>query len=240
MNHIAPRTEPLSREIPLSRLALTPDNVRKTPPDPQADAEFKASIAAFGLLENLIVRLEEAKGDIGSGENAPDVEQFAVVAGGRRLKAVQALAQDKVLDANHPVPCQVRTGDANHSELSLAENVIRIPMHSADQVAAFAKLVAAGQPVSVIATRFGASERLVEQRLRLGNAAPELLDAYRAGEIDLETLKAFAVTTDHARQMAVWEQVAGQGYRPAAWQMKRMLTEARVPGASAVARLVGV
>ena len=38
MNHIAPRAEPLFRDIPLSRLALAPENVRKTPPDPRADA----------------------------------------------------------------------------------------------------------------------------------------------------------------------------------------------------------
>ena len=54
MNHIAPRAEPLIREVPLSRLALAPENVRKTPPDQQADAELKASIAAIGLLENLV------------------------------------------------------------------------------------------------------------------------------------------------------------------------------------------
>ena len=54
MNHIAPRAEPLIREVPLSRLALAPKNVRKTPPDQQADAELKASIAAIGLLENLV------------------------------------------------------------------------------------------------------------------------------------------------------------------------------------------
>ena len=105
---------------------------------------------------------------------------------------------------------------------------------------AFSKLVQAGQPVSSIAARFGASERMVEQRLRLGNAAPELLDAYRADEIDLEVLKAFAVTTDRERQMTVWEQVAAQRYRPSAWQVKRLLTEERIPGASAVARFVGV
>ena len=232
MNFIAPAAGPLIREIPLSRLALAPENVRKTPPDPRADAELKASIAALGLLENLVVRPEEPDSD--------DIECYAVVAGGRRLKAMQALVQDKVFDADRPVPCQVRTGNTEPAELSLAENVIRIPMHPADQVTAFAKLVDTGQPVSAIATRFGASERLVEQRLRLGNAAPELLDAYRAGEIDLETLKAFAVTADHARQMAVWEQVSGQGYRPAAWQVKRMLTEERVPANAAVARFVGV
>ena len=240
MNHIAPRVEPLIREIPLARLSLAPENVRKTPPDPQADAALKASIAAFGLLENLVVRPDEPDAGPGSAEPAPAAEHFAVVAGGRRLRAMQALVQDEVLDANHPVPCQVRTGDAEPSELSLAENVIRVPMHPADQVIAFTKLSDAGQSVAAIAARFGASERIVEQRLRLGNAAPELLDAYREDKIDLEVLKAFAVTSDRERQMAVWEQVSGQGHRPSAWQVKRLLTEERVPGASAVARFVGV
>ena len=46
MNHIAPLHEPLIREVPLSRLALAPENVRKTPADPIAEAEMKASIAA--------------------------------------------------------------------------------------------------------------------------------------------------------------------------------------------------
>ena len=232
MNFIAPRAEPLIREIPLSRLALAPENVRKTPPYAQADAELKASIASLGLLENLVVRMDEPEED--------GTDRYAVVAGGRRLNAMQALVEDGVLDAEHPVPCQVRSGDAESGEISLAENVVRVAMHPADQVVAFTSLARAGQPVSSIAARFGLTERLVEQRLRLGNAAPELLDAYRADEIDLEVLKAFAVTTDRERQMAVWEQVSGQGYRPTAWQVKRLLTEERVPGASAVARFVGV
>ena len=113
-------------------------------------------------------------------------------------------------------------------------------MHPADQVIAFSKLAGAGLSVGSIAARFGTAERLVEQRLRLGNVAPDLLDAYRADEIDLEVLKAFSVTTDHARQMAAWEQIAGLGYRPSAWQVKRLLTEERIPGTSAVARFVGV
>ena len=59
-----------------------------------------------------------------------------------------------------------------------------------------------------------------------------LLEAYRAGEIDLDTLMAFAVTTDQARQSAVWETVSQQGYRPGAWQIKRLLTEDRVSATS--------
>ena len=73
MNFIAPRSEPLIREIPLSRLALAPENVRKTPPDPRADAELKASIDALGLLENLIVGSDDAAED--------GTERYVVVAG---------------------------------------------------------------------------------------------------------------------------------------------------------------
>ena len=137
------------------------------------------------------------------------------------------------------MPCKIAAkGDAQ--ELSLAENVNHLPMHPADQVVAFAGFARSGATVAAIATRFGVSERLVEQRLRLGNAAPELIDAYRAETIDLETLKAFAVTTDHDRQRAAFEQATSQGYRPSAWQVKRMLTEERVPAGTAIARFVGV
>ena len=104
MNFIAPRAEPLIREIPLTRLA--PENVRKTLPDPQADAELKASIAALGLLENLVVHTNE-----------PDeygAERYAVVAGGRRLPSTLPQPEDNpwvivgrkpgahVIDLHHP------------------------------------------------------------------------------------------------------------------------------------------
>ncbi len=231
MNRIASTPEPVIRTIPLSRLDLAPENVRKTPAGSAGIAELKASIAAHGLLENLVARAQ--------GPGPDGIGRYAVIAGGRRLVALQALVSDGVLDEDHPVPCLIAVnGDCG--ELSLAENVVRIAMHPADQVIAFYRLAESGVTISAIAARFGISERLVEQRLRLGRAAPELLDAYRAEEIDLETLKVFAVTTDHGRQRAVWAQVKDQGCRPGAWQVKRMLTEDSVPGAAAIARFVGI
>ena len=224
--------DPVIRPIPLDRLERSPANVRRTEAGKTAFAELKASIAAHGLLENLVAR------SIGPGEDGG--EHYAVIAGARRLAALNALASDGVLPADHPVPCRVIDNGAADSELSLAENVVRVAMHPADQVQAFGTLANDGATVADIAARFGVSERTVEQRLRLGNAAPEILDAYRAGEIDLETLKAFAVTVDRTRQFSVWEQVSEQGYRPTAWQIKRMLTEDRVPAASAIATFVGV
>ena len=47
------------RDIPLSQLELSSGNVRKTPADASAFTEIKASIAAHGLLENLITRAME-------------------------------------------------------------------------------------------------------------------------------------------------------------------------------------
>ena len=220
------------RDIPLSQLELSPANVRKTPADDSAFTELKASIAAHGLLENLIARAMEPGAD-GPG-------RYAVIAGGRRLAAMQALAAEGALDEDHPVPCRMIGDIVAAEEVSLAENSVRAAMHPADQVEAFRRLADAGSTAAAIAARFGVSERTVEKRLRLGNAAPVLLEAYRAGEIDLDTLMAFAVTTDQARQNAVWAAVSQQAYRPGAWQIKRLLTEDRLPATSANARFVGL
>ena len=220
------------RDIPLSQLELSPGNVRKTPADASAFTELKASITAHGLLENLIARAMKPGTD--------GIARYAVIAGGRRLAAMQALAAEGALDEDHPVPCRMIGGIVAAEEVSLAENSVRAAMHPADQVEAFRRLADAGSTAGAIAARFGVSERTVEKRLRLGNAAPVLLEAYRAGEIDLETLMAFAVTTDQARQSAVWAAVSQQGYRPGAWQIKRLLTEDRVPATSAIARFVGI
>ena len=93
------------RNIPLSQLELSPDNVRKTPADASAFAELKASIVAHGLLENLIVRRhgtrpgfqDQVQGRLPAG-------RYAVIAGGRRLAAMQALAAEGALDEDHPCP----------------------------------------------------------------------------------------------------------------------------------------
>ena len=213
--------------LPLAVLELAPENVRTTPAGLLADAELKASIAAHGIIESLVV-YPAAEG------------RFAVSAGGRRFEQTKALAAEGVLGPDHPMPCRIQPDACAAHELSLAENVVRAAMHPADQVVAFRTLADEGESAAAIAARFGVSEHTVAQRLRLGHAAPELLDAYRADEMDLATLMAFTVTTDPARQRAVWDELKVQGYRPSARQVKRLLTEGRVPAEAAIARYVGV
>ena len=224
-------TERTIRCIALTSLVPSPENVRKTPAEGAAFEQLKASIAAHGLLKNLLVRPQAA--------DTEDETRYEVVAGGRRLAALQSLADKGAVAPDHPVPCHVVADDDNAAELSLVENTVRAAMHPADQVEAFARIAADGGTVAEIAARFGVSERTVEQRLRLGNAAPELLEAYRAGEMGLQCLQAFCVTADAKLQLAVWEELKAQHYGPSVWQVRRLMTEGRIPATAAIAQFVG-
>lgn len=214
------------RKIPLDRLVLSPANARKTPPSAAEDAELKASIKARGLKQNLVV-CPSLDGD----------GLYAVTAGGRRLKALQDLAAESNIPADHEVPCLVEEPDAA-LETSLMENTIRVAMHPADEFAAMATLIDAGESVEAVATRFGANERHVRQRLKLGKVAPELLDEFRAGKLSLEVMTAFTLGADHAAQLAAWRQVKDQGYiQP--YTVRRLLTQGAVPLDSRLGAFVG-
>lgn len=214
---------PHSRAVSLNDLVLSPLNVRKTPPSAAEQEELKASLLAHGLLENLVVR-------------AADDGRFEVLAGGRRLAALQALAAEGHIPADCPVRCLIHDGDPG--EVSLAENVVRLSMHALDQFEAFAALADKGQSVAEIASRFGHSETLVRQRLRLGRVAPEIREAYRDDEITLEALMAFAVTEDHGQQLSVWNEVK-DGYIHAS-HVKRLLTDEKIAATSKLVRFVGL
>lgn len=220
-------TTSIVRNIPLDRLVLSPTNVRKSPASASEDAELKASIRAGGLKQNLIVH------------PVPDApERFAVTAGGRRLKALQELAAEGVIACDSEVPCLIEEPDAA-METSLMENTVRAAMHPADEFVAMAGLIDSGATVEVVAARFGVSERHVRQRLRLGRLAPELVDAFRAGEVSLEVIMAFTLGADHAAQLAVWGQVKKQHY-VSPHQVRRLLTGSAVPLGSDLGLFVGL
>ncbi|HVB16768.1 MAG TPA: ParB/RepB/Spo0J family partition protein, partial [Stellaceae bacterium] len=217
---------PTVRKIPLNQLVLSPTNVRKVPPRAAEDAELKASIRSRGLKQNLVVHRAAGDSDI-----------HEVTAGGRRLKALQALAAEGVIAADYKVPCLVEAaGDA--LETSLMENTIRAAMHPADEFVAMAALIDAGSTVEAAAVRFGVPEQRVKQRLRLGKLAPELLDAYRDGSVSLDIIMAFTLGADHAAQLAVWHQVKDQHYL-SAHSVRRLLTDSAVPLDSDLGAFVG-
>jgi ParB family chromosome partitioning protein len=185
--------------IPLNKLVPSPANVRKTGALIGIE-ELAASIAAHGLLQNLQVR----PGDKG---------KFEVVAGGRRLAALKRLVKGRVIGKTEDISCHVMNGE-DASEISLAENIVRLPMHPADQYEAFKALSDQGKGPQEIAARFGCSPAVVKQRLKLANVSFRLIEAYRHGEIDLDQLMAFAVSDDHAAQEQVWAALPQWNHNP--------------------------
>ncbi len=214
------------KTIPLSKLVPSPRNVRRHS-DPVADAELKASIAARGLLQNLIVR-PGARG------------KFEVEAGERRRKAMLSLADDKVLPKDHEVTCLVLEDSTEHAiETSLAENFHRLAMNPADEAQAFASLIDAGASTEEVARRFGLTVRFVEGRLRLAGLAPVVFEALASGAITLDLAKAYGATSDQAIQARVFEQVSTGYYAPNPDSIRRMVLSGTVRGSEPRARFVG-
>jgi ParB family chromosome partitioning protein len=213
--------------VPLNKLVPSQANVRRVGRESGIE-ELAASIAAHGLLQNLTVRPVR---DDGGGETG----RYEVVAGGRRLVALQQLARAKRIKKAAPVPCALHA-DADPVEISLAENVTQLPMHPADQYAAFATLHGDGMTADDIAARFGIAVTAVRQRMKLGAVSPALLQNYRDGGMNLEQLMTFTITDDHARQERVWSELSWNKGRD---MIRRLLTEGQVPAHDRRALFVG-
>lgn len=211
--------------IPLSQLKPHPRNVRKV--GGSSIDDLAASIAAHGLLHPIVV--------------SPMGSEFEVVAGARRLKAIEALAKDGRLPESltDGVPCQVMAS-GSVTELSLAENVIRQAMHPADEFEAFRALIEQGQTIEAVATRFGVKARHVEERLRLANVAPELLDVYREGGMTLEQVMALSVVDDHAAQIEAWGGDGTPSWERQPARLRESLVAREITSDHAIAEFVGL
>src|SRR5579863_2748317 len=209
--------------IPLDKLVPSPANMRKTGAATGID-ELAASIAAHGLLQNLQVT---------PGANG----KFEVVAGGRRLAALKKLAKAKTIAKDAEIACNV-LDETDAAEISLAENIMRLPTHPADQYEAFKALADQGKGPEEIAARFGCSTAVIQQRLKLAGVSPSLLNAYRREEMNLDQLMAFTVSDDHAAQEKVWAELPEWNRHPST--IRRLLTQAHVEANDPRARFVGI
>ncbi|MDM0058938.1 ParB/RepB/Spo0J family partition protein [Variovorax fucosicus] len=217
--------EPTGRDVrvPLDRLFISEANVRKVH-HAAGLAELAALIEAQGLLHRLSVVAQ------------PD-GRFAVVAGGRRLRAMQMLAESGRWPASQPVECKLYD-EGQAVQVSLAENSGREAMHPADQMAAFKRLIDEGLTTAQVADRFEVSPLTVARRLKLARLAPRFLDLYRADEIEPDQLQALALIEDHTAQEAVWD---GLGVHDrSAWRIRSIITAEACSADSRLARFVGL
>ena len=227
---------PALESIPIGALRQDPDNVRTWDVESQADAELVADIRARGVLQNLVVRPDPD----------PALRTYLVMAGGRRLRACLELVREGHLTEDDRVPCQVRFPDPETSEaaeISLAENLARVPLHPADQIEAFARLAETGMSAEAIGARFGYTERHVLQRLALAGVPKPIREAYRDGRVKMEAMRAFSTTTREralaAFDHAVAEREAGGRSGPVTgWEIERRLDDARVEAGSVLGSFI--
>lgn len=211
-------------EIPLNKLLAWNDNVRVTGVE-EGIGELADSIAAIGLLQGLVVK-KEPRG------------KYAVIAGRRWLLALSQLVADGKVKAAMPIPCRLAPKDADLPEISLTENVVRVPMHPADEFEAFQRLIAAGKSVADVAARFGVMEAVVLRRIALARVSPKLISKYRKGEMTLELLQAFTLTDDHSAQEEVWSQLQPWDRKPQT--VRHMLASEDIPASDKRVRFVGL
>src|SRR5487761_137770 len=162
------------QHIDLTKLKISPANMRHGRKEPDV-ADLVPSVRARGILQPLLVR--------------PDGVEFEIVAGRRRYFAAKVVAAEQ--GSIDPLPCAVMApgDDAAALEASLIENIARLDADEMTQYETFVRLTKAGKSVAEIATTFGLTDRLVEQRLALGNLLPKIREAYRQDEIDTESIR---------------------------------------------------
>ena len=215
--------------IPLNKLKKSPKNARKTPHSEASIEAYAASIAAKGILQNLVVEPEL------DADGAATGFYFVTIGEGRRLAQLLRVKR-KEIKKTEPIRCIIDTANDPH-EISLDENVTRENMHPADQFEAFKNLAEErGFGAEEIDARFGVTPHVVRQRLRLGAVSPKLMQIYRDGDLAIDQLMAFAITEDHARQEAAFERLS---FNRDASTIRRMLTEAHVAATDRRAIFVG-
>lgn len=222
-----------SRDIPFNKLVLSQSNVRRVKAGVSIE-DLAASIARRGLIQSLSVQpVADADGN--------ETGMFEVPAGGRRFRALELLVKSKRLAKTAPVPCIVRErdGDILAEEVSLAENMERAPLHPLDQFRAFQDMLTKGMTEEETAAAFVVPVNVVKQRLRLASVSPALLDIYAEDGMTLEQLMAFTVSSDHDRQVQVWDTIK-DAWSKEPYQIRRMLTETTVRASDKRAVYLGV
>ena len=180
-------------KIPLGLLDISEHNARKSK---RGNIEaLAASIKAQGQLQNIVVH---------RGEDG----RYKAAGGGRRFLAFKLLEESGDWTAEQEIRALLVDAD-DALAASLAENMHEA-MHPADEFEAFKKLVDDNWTIDRIADAFGVTPLVVERRLRLIAAAPELIEEFRAGELSTDQLIALCATDDHDRQLQAWKRAKGR------------------------------
>jgi len=190
--------------------------------------ELADNIQAIGLILPLAVR------PVGDG-------LYRILDGHRRHQALTMIHSGKLEETD--VPVLVRDADnADARVLSLAANIMRLPLHPADQYEAFAAMLDEGIDRQAIATRFALPLKDVDQRLALGRVTRPFLTAYRQDKLTVETIMDLSALST-SRQWEVLKLIDEQGGldgRGVDWKIRNLINDKSLWSHTAVAKFVGL
>ncbi|MBC7461612.1 MAG: ParB N-terminal domain-containing protein [Thermoleophilia bacterium] len=176
-----------TREVGLDQIHAG-DNIRLDLPEIQ---ELARSIREVGLLTPLIVRPWDTAADAdGSIPQSADqsVEQYRLIAGHRRLAALNALLDAGVLHFN-AATCEVREGlsEAEYYALMLTENVQRVPLEPVQAARALRLLLDLNEELdaSQLAKSLGLKAAWAQTHLKLLDLPAEVLERVEAGDLSV-------------------------------------------------------
>jgi len=194
--------------LQVRRLYPSKTNPRKAKGSAQSMDELVASIKAIGIIQPPTVR-QSGKG-------------YDVLWGNRRVVAAKKAGLERITCV------LVEMNDQAAKTAALAENVVRIGMDPMDQFEAFYSIHQDGETPASIATTFGVSEHLVNQRLRLAELDPMVKKAYWDEKLDINACMSMTLGTKKQQRILLKTNCTSD------WMIKRELTKGKISMSEAI------
>lgn len=209
--------------FPLETLFLSALNPRQDVTAVEV-GEMAASIRTCGLIQNLAGIVDDS-GKVG------------IVAGGRRLRALQHMADtgDKIAG----VPVKLAKSEAEAQTWAVAENAARAELQPADEIRAYGEMAKSGYPVSAIASAFAVTEPHVQRRLKLAALPTVALDALKAGQVSLTSAQHMTLAKSDDQITEALEAIKAGRFRYAE-DVKRFFTQAGIDANDRRVKFVGL
>lgn len=171
--------------------------------EPEEIEALAANIERFGLLQSITCHTDPT-------DNAL---HYYALNGRRRLAALNLLVKQGRWDSERRIPLRVVEDFEDANGVVLSEEIMRVEMNPADQARTFAKMLACWRAegetrettIEKIAKVYGQTTRHIEQRLRLADLHPPILDALSRNKITLDTAKAWTKAPNSEAEEAAWK-----------------------------------
>lgn len=203
---------PPRMDLPVAEIRPNPFQPRRVFAEEDL-AELKDSIAQHGVLQPIVVR--------------PAVSGYELIAGERRLRAMQALGRALI-------PAVLRQADDREMQtLALVENLQRVDLNPLEKARALKSMMGAGALTQEeVAQRVGKARATIANLLRLLELPAEVQDLVESGVLSGAHARAVLQAKGNERRVALARQAAQEG-----WSVRE--TERRAAeGPTAVARRV--